>query len=187
LPGAASLRQKHEKAGEREVAAAQLPPVLGEVRRLQVPGRRLERVGRLAAPDLVGAVPTHRARRRTGDTVELCRALGALPDLLPRRTVVDAAKPRFLPVEPALRLATAVRGSVEVDRVAHTATAGALDRVADLLDAARHRETAAGQAGHLRHERHAVDRAVGVERCEDLGGRPDLDDIARPQRGLVCA
>jgi hypothetical protein len=42
-------------------------------------------------------------------------------------------------------------------------------------------KTPADVTQHLRHERHAVEAAVRVERREDLGVRPNLDEVTSPQ------
>jgi hypothetical protein len=104
-----------------------------------------------------------------------------------RNVRIDAAKPCLFPVDPAPSLATAVPRPVtpkilEEDGVPHpSASVAPADRVADLFDSVRHREALSDMAEHLRHERHAFDRAVSVQGREDLRGGPHLNHITGPQ------
>jgi hypothetical protein len=50
-------------------------------------------------------------------------------------------------------------------------------RVADLVGAGRHDETAPTELDHLGHERQRVELTPLVERGQDLAGRTDLDDV----------
>ena len=64
----------------------------------------------------------------------------------------------------------------------HPATSRSGNGVADLLDTLEDGEAMAHKLEHLRHERHGFERAVSVHSREDLGRRPNLDSVARPQR-----
>jgi hypothetical protein len=91
------------------------------------------------------------------------------------------AQPRFLPDDPALSLASVVAGTTaagisnQEHRVAQSAAATPIHRIADFLSAAIDLEALAAQSGHLRHKGKALQRARLIERAEDFCGGPDLN------------
>ena len=177
--------QGEEVVGQSEVAASELAPVLAKVGGLQ----RLcclQRVGRLAAPNLGGLAVqlTHRPRTRPCPSLQLAHTVVFWAIL--GSATVNSPKPRLFPVDPAARLATTMAGSVtpkifEVDRVVHSTAARRGNRVADFLHTPRDREAASNVLKHLRHEQHVVQCAVLVEGCQDLGRGQDLNNVTGPQ------
>src|SRR5262249_23674312 len=100
-------RREPDESKQTEIAVRQLAPVLPNVGRLHRLGG-IERFGCLAPPDLGPVVPDLAHCPRPG----LCEVLEVRSPPVSRIArgwvVVDAAKPRFLPVKLAARLATAV-------------------------------------------------------------------------------
>ena len=65
-----------------------------------------------------------------------------------------------------------------MDNVLHPPVLLPVDRVAGLVRARPDTVSLPAEREHLRHERQAVDRAVGIERAEDFLLAPNLDHIA---------
>ena len=173
-----AAHQEADEAQQPEIAVPELAPVLREVRGLQ-------RLGRLEAPRSPGSAKPQ-ARRRRPRLRLLCPPRASALELasVSRRAAPAATaalvRPRGEATLPSSRCCNrpgSRRGPTRHNggrpgrrcRV-HATASGRCDRVADLVDPARHRVAPARVAKHLRHERHPVDRPR--HRRASHGSRP---------------
>ena len=119
--------------------------------------------------DVFGAAGTACGRRNSG-TIQ-------------RRLRLDPLQPGFLPEDQAAGLAAVMRRSVAADvrqmnGVGHLAAADPECGIAGLVRALADHHPGAAISQHLRHERHLVEPAVGIEGSENFFPRADLHPFA---------